>query len=70
MNYEEYYYEVWNWIQPSLISDEYFDKNRELFEAITYDLFQEYSQAGAPNPYIANLMIRITFANLQNIGIR
>ena len=70
MSYEEYYYQVWNWMQESLISDEYYEKNKELFDAITYDLYQEYNISGAPNPYIGNLSIRIVFSNLQNIGIR
>lgn len=71
MEFEEYFFNVWNTFPDSVISDEYYAKNQELLEAITYEFF-EYNEnsRGGLCPELASSVLQKMFSNVLNFGIR
>jgi|LakMenE18May11ns_1017448.scaffolds.fasta_scaffold7316236_1 hypothetical protein len=70
MEFEEYYLEVWNTMPESIVSDEYFRKNEELFDAITYEFYQYNEMSGSFKPYLASVAIQKVFGSMLAYGIR
>lgn len=70
MEYEDYFYECWNQIDETIVSDEYYDRNKELLDSITYDLFYIYSKSNAVPPVVARKVLASVCINLTNFGIR
>ncbi len=68
---EEYFYEVFNTISDSVISDEYFDRNARLISAISSSLFDINSITdGAIPPSLARRIIEEVFSNINKHGLR
>lgn len=70
MEYEEYFYDCWNYMPESIITDEYYDKNKELFDAITYDFYKYNESSGAISPQMACTLLQRVFSNMLLYGIR
>lgn len=70
MEYEDYFFECWNHIDESIVSDEYYDRNQELLSAITYDLFYLYDKSNAIPPAVARQILKNFCTNLTKFGIR
>lgn len=71
MEFEEYFYNVWNTFPVSVISDEYYTKNEELFEAVTFELFEYNQNSGGNMPSsLASVVLQKVFGNIQNFGLR
>lgn len=68
---EEYFYEVFNTISDSVISDEYFDRNSRLLSGISSSLFDINSiMNGAIPPSLARRIIEEVFSNINKYGLR
>jgi hypothetical protein len=70
MEFEQYFYEVWNTFPQSIVSDEYYSKNQELLEAITFDMFQYNENTGTLGPRLASVCLQNIFSNILNFGMR
>lgn len=70
MIFEDYFYEVWNQMPDSVITEEYYNKNEELFEAITYDFFHYNERSGSLPPFVARFVIQQIVNNSLILGIR
>lgn len=71
MEFEEYYYDIWNTMPESVVTDEYYDKNQELFEAITYEFYQFNEMSGGRLcPNLASTVIQKVFGSMLAYGIR
>lgn len=70
MDFEQYFFDVWNTFPQSIVSDEYYSKNQELFEAITYDMFKYNEMSGTLNPKLASITLQNMFSNILNFGLR
>lgn len=68
---EEYFYEVFNTISDSIISDEYFDRNSRLLSGISSSLFDINSITnGAIPPSLGRRIIEEVFSNINKHGLR
>jgi len=68
---EEYFYEVFNTISDSIISDEYFDRNSRLLSGISNSLFDINSITnGAIPPSLGRRIIEEVFSNINKHGLR
>jgi len=70
MDFEEYFYEVWSNVPTHTISNEYRNRNSELIESTTYDLFRLHDQDGRISTDLARVMIVNFFTSLLKIGVR
>lgn len=70
MIFEDYFYEVWNEMPDSIITEEYYNKNEALFEAITYDFFHYNEQTNGLPSYLARFVIQQIVNNSLILGIR
>lgn len=71
MEFEEYYYDIWNTMPESIVTDDYYNKNQELFEAITFEFYQynEMSE-GKLSPAIASTVIQKVFGSMLSHGLQ
>ncbi len=70
MIFEDYFYEVWNEMPDSIITEEYYNKNEALFEAITYDFFYYNEQTNNLPSHVARFVIQQIVNNSLVLGIR
>jgi hypothetical protein len=70
MIYEEYFHDVWNEMPESLITEEYYSKNEEMFQAVTYDFYNYYRNGGNLPPAVASFAIQQMVSGLLSWGIR
>lgn len=71
MDEEQYFYYLWNEMPESIVTEEYFTKNQELFQEITNEfyLYNEKS-GGALPPSLARFIIERVVENMIIFGIR
>jgi hypothetical protein len=70
LEFAEYFKKVWDVVPEAIVSDEHYDNNEELFQAITYDMYKSYDNTGWPEPQKASKLIQIVFLNILKIGYR
>lgn len=70
MDFESYFIEVWEGIPLSIVSQEYRGRNRELLEAMTFDIYRLDSMQGVYDPSYSAILLRNIFVSIQKIGIR
>jgi hypothetical protein len=70
MDYADYFHATWNEISESIVTEEYYDKNQELFEAVTFDFFQFHSDGGNFPPVLAKFAIERMISGMLCWGIR
>ena len=70
MDFTDYFYLVWNDMPETIVTEEYYEKNQELFEAITFDFFQYHSDGGNFPPVLAKFAIERMVSNTLSWGIR
>jgi len=70
MEYNEYFYDCWNEMPSSIITDEYYDKNQELLDSITYDFYTYNEASGSIPPRMACTLLQRVFSNMLLYGIR
>ena len=72
MTFEQYQMDVWNGLPTSVVSDEYYDKNSELFENIIYEFFrlnEKYDgRKFTQNEAIKS--IEVIFSGILKVGLR
>ncbi len=72
MTFEQYQMDVWNGLPTSVVSDEYYDKNSELFENIIYEFFrlnEKYDgKKFTQNEAIKS--IEVIFSGILKVGLR
>lgn len=72
MTFEQYQMDIWNGLPNSVVSDEYYSKNSELFENIIYEFYRlnekydgyKFSQ----NEAIKS--IEVIFSAILKVGLR
>jgi hypothetical protein len=72
MNFEQYEMDVWNGLPTSVVSEEYYDKNSELFQSIIYEFYRLYDKYDG-RKYTVNEAIKsieVVFSNILNLGLR
>ena len=62
--------DIFDSVSESVITDEYYDKNEELFGVITEVLFDINERSGKIPPELARKVIEGIFSSIQKIGIR
>lgn len=70
LEYEEYFYDVWNTMEESIVSDEYYSKNEDLFQSLTYDLYYQNTKSLDVPPSVARVIIRSFCENIATFGLR
>lgn len=72
MTFEQYQMDVWNGLPTSVVSDEYYDKNSELFENIIYEFFRlnEKYDGKKFTQYEAIKSIEVIFSGILKVGLR
>jgi hypothetical protein len=70
LDYAEYFKGVWDYVPEYIVSDEMYDKNEELINAITYDFFRQYQDTGFPSTQTATKMVEVFFSNVLKYGYR
>lgn len=72
MTFEQYQMDVWNGLPTSVVSDEYYDKNSELFENIIYEFFRLNEKYDGlkftQNEAIKS--IEVIFSGILKVGLR
>ncbi len=72
MNFEQYQMDVWNGLPNSVVSDEYYDKNSELFQSIIYEFYRLYDKYDG-RKYTVNEAIKsieVIFSGILKFGLR
>lgn len=72
MNFEQYEMDVWNGLPTSVVSDEYYDKNSELFQSIIYEFYRLYDKYDG-RKYTVNEAIKsieVVFSGILKFGLR
>jgi len=71
MEEENYFYELWNNMPESVVTEEYYAKNQELFQEITseFHLYNEKSGGSLP-PDLARFILERVIENMIIFGIR
>jgi hypothetical protein len=69
-DYTNYFYQVWNNLPESIVSEEYYAKNEDLFGAITFDMYQYDQQCNCLPPFLAEAAIQRIFGNILVNGLR
>lgn len=72
MTFEQYQMDIWNGLPNSVVSDEYYSKNSELFDNIIYEFYRlnekydgyKFSQ----NEAIKS--IEVIFSGILKVGLR
>jgi hypothetical protein len=67
---EFYFFEVFDRIPQSIISDEYYDKNSQLLVNISNSLFDINERTGNMPPELAVKVIEGVFSSILKTGIR
>lgn len=70
MEFEEYNLEVWVDMPKDIISVEYHERNRDLMDRITFDLYRLNDKLGAYPPKIARAILGSVFGSIKDIGVR
>lgn len=70
MREHRYFIDIFDTISESVVTDEYYDKNQELFAVITDVLFDINERSGKIPPELARKVIEGVFSSIQKIGIR
>ena len=70
MTEQEYFFEVFDTISDSVISDEYFDKNAELLSVALGMLYDIDQRTGGMSPEMARRVLEGIFSSILKIGIR
>lgn len=70
MSSEEYFHTCWNWMPEEVVSDEYWEKNEELFTAITNDMYFLHKQSNNFPPEQARVVLQAIFTNFLKFGLR
>lgn len=70
MEYEDYRLDLWIDMPKDIISDEYYTRNRELMDRITYDMYRLHSNLGSFPPKIARAVMGSVFGSIKDIGLR
>jgi len=70
LEFAEYFKAVWDNIPEYIVSDELYDKNKDLIDSITFDFFRQYENNNFPTPSIAVGLIETFFANILKFGYR
>lgn len=72
MTFEQYQMDVWNGLPTSVVSDEYYDKNSELFENIIYE-FYRLNEKYDGRKFTQNEAIKsieVIFSGILKVGLR
>lgn len=72
MTFEQYQMDVWNGLPTSVVSDEYYDKNSELFENIIYE-FYRLNEKYDGKKFTQNEAIKsieVIFSGILKVGLR
>jgi hypothetical protein len=72
MNFEQYEMDVWNGLPTSVVSEEYYDKNSELFQSIIYEFYRLYDKYDGRKFTVNEAIksIEVVFSNILNLGLR
>jgi hypothetical protein len=70
MEFELYNIEVWRDMPKDIISDDYYIRNKDLMDRITYDIYRLNENLGSLPPRIAKVIIGSTFGAIKDIGVR
>ena len=72
MTFEQYQMDVWNGLPVSVVSDEYYDKNSELFENIIYEFYRlnEKYDGKKFTQNEAVKSIEVVFSGILKVGLR
>lgn len=70
MNYEEYYHECWSNVPASIVTDEYYEKNLSLLQAMTYDFYMYNDATGSLPPVMSSFLLQRVFSNMLSFGVR
>lgn len=70
MEFELYNIEVWRDMPKDIVSDDYYRRNQDLLERITYDIYRLNENLGSVPPNVARVIIGATFGAIKDIGIR
>ena len=66
LTFEEFYDEVWDRVSLYCVSDEFFNKNGDLIQELTYDLYYLYSKSNDIDP-LGNKIQRLTIKNVVRL---
>jgi hypothetical protein len=71
MNEEEYFYYLWNEMPDTVVTEEYFTKNQDLFQELTNEFYNynERSEGSLP-PHLARFVLEKVVENMLIFGIR
>ena len=67
---ELYFIEVFDQMPYEVISDEYYDKNAELFSTVSNIFYDINQRSGKLPPKLARKIIEEVFSSIQKIGLR
>lgn len=70
MDFQEYFYEVWQNLSFSVVSNEYRQRNLELIESVTYDLYRLHDQNGRLDIDLSRVILTGFFTSLSKIGVK
>tara|TARA_R110000772_G_scaffold59348_7_gene134394 strand:- start:1342 stop:1617 length:276 start_codon:yes stop_codon:yes gene_type:complete len=66
----KYFLDIFNTISETVITDEYYDKNEELFGVITEIFFDINERTGSMPPAMARRILEGIFSNILKHGLR
>lgn len=70
MDFTNYNYQVWLEMPKDIISEDYWARNQDLLEEITYDLFRLHENTNAYPPAMARVIIGTIFGKIRSFGLR
>jgi hypothetical protein len=72
MNFDQYQMDVWNGLPISVVSDEYYDKNSELFQSIIYEFYRLYDKYDGRKYTVSETIksIEVVFSGILKFGLR
>lgn len=70
MNYEEYYTRVMGAVPETVVSDDFFSRNKQFIEAIIFEYHRVDEQYDDFDPEAVSDNIIIFFSNLKHFGLR
>jgi hypothetical protein len=80
LNFEDYFYEVWEMVPQTIVSDRDFDRNRSLIQEITFEYWNIYKNTAKEDEFslirsemgtvrCSNLMC-VLFKSFKQIGFK
>lgn len=70
MNYEEYYTRVMSLVPETIISDDFFGRNRGFIESLIFDYYRIDENYDDFDPEEVADHLNLFFSNLKNFGLR